>query len=231
MKTATLERPVAIPTSVEQMTTAWFDSALEENIVGSRVLEVIHGTATKVKLELDFQLDNGTVEPRVVWIKTGLEPHSKKIGTERVYAGETFFYRNFGGKFETRAPHCYYADSDDDGNSLIVLDDLCKLGAKFCEPTAAGSPDAIASGLEAMARYHAATWMNAQLRADPWLSSGGSFDNANCLGWIYDQAHWDEYTLARASRKSIPTSATMTCCSPRTPCCAAIGYARRNLMR
>ena len=204
-ETAELERQVAIPTSVEQMTTEWFDSALKEKIVGSRILEVIHGTATKVKVELDFELDDGTVEPRVCWIKTGLEPHSKKIGSEKVYAGETFFYRNFGQKYETRTPYCYYADSDDEGNSLIVLDDLCKIGAKFCEPAEAGTPEVIAAGLEAMARYHAATWMNAEMRADPWMNSGGSFDNADCLAWIYNQEHWDEYSLRPRFQKLDPS--------------------------
>ena len=204
-ETADLERQVAIPTSVEEMTTEWFDSALKEKIVGSRIIEVIHGTATKVKVELDFELDDGTVEPRVCWIKTGLEPHSKKIGSEKVYAGETFFYRNFGQKYETRTPHCYYADSDDEGNSLIVLDDLCKIGAEFCEPTLAGSPEIIAAGLEAMARYQAATWMNSEMRADPWMSSGGSFDNADCLAWLYNKEHWDEYTLRPRYQKIDPS--------------------------
>jgi hypothetical protein len=182
-----------IPLSVEEMTTGWFDAAMEEKIAGSRVIEVIHGTATKIKFELDFVQPDGSVDPQIVWIKTGLEPHSKSIGSERVYAGETFFYRNFGGKYETRTPHCYFADSDDDGNSLIVLEDLNKIGAQFYEPTHAASPDVIAAALTSIARYQAASWMVPELWAHQWLREGGSFDNADCLAWIYDPAHWEEY--------------------------------------
>lgn len=184
---------LSIPLSVEEMTTGWFNSALEEDIAGSRLLEVIHGTATKIKFELDFRLPDGTLDTQIVWIKTGLEPHSKSIGTERVYAGETFFYRNFGGKYETRTPHCYFADSDDEGNSLIVLEDLGKIGAKFYEPTHAASPDVIAAALEGIARYQAASWMAPELWEHQWLREGGSFDRANCLDWIYDPAHWEDY--------------------------------------
>ena len=78
-------------------------------------------------------------------------------------AGETFFYRNYGGKYETRTPTCLFADSDEAGNSIIVLDDLCKYGAEFMEPTIAASPEIIGAGLEYIARYQAASWMDPAL--------------------------------------------------------------------
>lgn len=188
-----LQATTALPTRVEQLTTDWFDSVIEDKIVDANVIEVIHGTATKVKVDLAFGRPDGGTDNRLIWVKTGFEPHSKTIGTERVYAGETFFYRNYGGRYETRTPDCLFADSDDDGNSILLLDDLCKLGAQFQEPTVAGSPDLIAAGLEAMARYQAASWMDPELWKVDWLRNGGSFDAGNCLDWIYDPQHWDEY--------------------------------------
>jgi hypothetical protein len=80
-----------IPTSVEAIDTAWFDRVLNEKAVSASTLEVIHGTATKVKVGLTLaDDDNGTERLRIVWVNTGLEPHSQSIGTERVCAGETF---------------------------------------------------------------------------------------------------------------------------------------------
>jgi hypothetical protein len=188
-----METAVAIPTSVEDLKAEWFDAVFPEPVVSAEVDEVIHGTATKVKLNLGVRRADGVLEQRTVWVKTGFEPHSKQIGTERVYAGETFFYRNFGGAFGTRTPHCFFADSDEAGNSIIVLDDLGAIGARFVDAAVAGSPDLISRGLEAIARYQAATWMNADLYAMDWLREGGSFDAADCLAWIYDPAHWDDY--------------------------------------
>jgi hypothetical protein len=185
---------MAIPTKVEHLNRAWFDSILEEDVSEANTLEVIHGTATKVKIELKLAAKGGRPQSRIVWVKTGMEPHSKTIGTERVYAGETFFYRNYGGKYETRAPHCYYAESDTDGNSVLVLDDLCKLGAEFTEPARPGSPERIAHGLEAIARYQAASWMDPALAKVDWLMRGGSFDVANCLDWLWNEEHWIEYS-------------------------------------
>jgi Phosphotransferase enzyme family len=184
-----------IPTRVEAIDTAWFQAILAEDVLDATRLEVIHGTATMVKVELTLAgEDGGGPRRRTVWVKTGLEPHSKSIGAERVYAGETFFYRSYGGKFETRTPDCLYAESDDDGNSVIVLDDLLKIGATFIDPTVPGSPDLIAAGLTSIARYQAASWMNPDLWAVDWLRQGGAFDAADCLGWIYDPAHWIEYS-------------------------------------
>lgn len=184
---------VPIPTSVEQLDTAWFDAVLAEDVTEARVLKVIHGTATKVKMSLSIRSGRAGAEARTVWIKTGLEPHSKQIGTEKVYAGETFFYRNLGGRFETRTPECLYADSDAEGNSIIVLDDLERAGAEFTEPASAGSPDRIARGLEAIARYQAASWMDPGLWANDWLRGGGSFDAADCIAWIWNPEHWEDY--------------------------------------
>jgi hypothetical protein len=183
---------VPIPTRVEAIDAAWFQAILPGRVLGARTLEVIHGTATKVKVELTLAGD--PPRARTVWVKTGLEPHSKSIGTERVYAGETFFYRAYGGKFETRTPECLYAESDDDGNSVIVLDDLLTIGAKFIDPVQPGSPDLIAAGLTSIARYQAASWMNRDLWAVDWLRQGGAFDAADCLAWIYDPQHWIDYS-------------------------------------
>lgn len=183
-----------IPTKVEDIDRAWFDAVLKDKVTAAWTVDVIHGTATKVKVDLEFAgADGGPPRKQTVWIKTGLEPHSKAIGTEKVYAGETFFYRNYGGKFETRTPDCLFADSDEAGNSVVVLDDLCKYGARFMEPTEAATPEVIAQGLEYIARYQAASWMKPELYEVDWLRNGGSFDAADCLAWIYDKAHWEEY--------------------------------------
>lgn len=183
----------SIPTTVEDIDLAWFQSVLKDKVVAARRIGVIHGTATKVNVELTFAEADGSTRVQRVWVKTGLEPHSKSIGQEKVYAGETFFYRNYGGTFETRTPQCLFADSDDTGASAIVLDDLGQHGARFMDPTKAGSPEVIAAGLEYIARYQAASWMNADLHAVDWLRNGGAFDAADCLAWLYDPDHWRDY--------------------------------------
>jgi hypothetical protein len=147
-----------------------------------------------LKFELDFEQEGAPNRLETVWVKTGLEPHSKSIGTDVVYAGETFYYRNIAGKYETRTPNCYLADSDAMGNSVLILDDLGKYGARFIEPTTAGSPELVGRGLEAIARYQAASWMSSELYEMDLLRSGGVFTTSDCLAWIYDRDHWADYS-------------------------------------
>jgi len=184
---------IAIPTDVAGLTAEWFDAALEEKIVGARVLDVIHGTATKVKVDLDFQTDDG-IDTRTVWLKTGFEKQMPEK-QERVYEGETNYYRNYADRFDTRTPHCYFADTGEDGNSLIVLEDLTPLGVKFCELTEPATPELMGSALEAIARYQANSWMLPELWESDWLRGGGAFDHAECLKWLWqDKEHWDDYS-------------------------------------
>jgi hypothetical protein len=179
----------SIPTSLDQINRNWFAAAIDPAVTDARILKVMHGTATKVKVALV----HSDGRQQTVWVKTGLEPHSKSIGNDRVYAGETFFYRNFGGKYQTRTPRCLFADTDEHGNSAIVMEDLEQQGARFMDAAQAGSRERIASGLEAIARYQAASWMDTKLYHDDYLRCGGSYDTANVLGWLWNDAHWSDY--------------------------------------
>lgn len=183
-----------IPTAVEQIDKAWFDSILDEPVVDARIVDVIHGTATKVKAELSLGGTGAPARVQTVWVKIGLEPHSKSGGTDQVYAGETFFYRHCGGKYETRTPECLFADTDADGNSVLVLEDLCKYGAEFVDATRGGSVDAIGRGLEAIARYQAASWMAPELYRMEWLRKGGCYQVADVLAYLYEPTHWEDYS-------------------------------------
>lgn len=180
----------SIPTSIEQIDRAWFASTLESDIRCTRIVKVIHGTATKVKVEIVYSDDR----VQTVWVKTGLEPHSKSIGNDRVYAGETFFYRNLSGRYETRTPHCLFADTDEHGNSAIVMEDLEQQDVCFADAAVPGSPDLIARGLEAIARYQAASWMQPALYEDEYLRSGGAYDTADVLAWLWNDVHWQDYS-------------------------------------
>src|SRR5690606_15374334 len=126
-----------------------------------------------MKLEV---VEQGRPREQRVWVKTGMESVNNAIeGHTRIYAGESFFYRNLGGRFETRTPRCFFADTDAEGNSVLVLDDLETQGAQFIEPVDAQSPDVIARGLEAVARYQAASWESPELKAHDYLMQGGFY--------------------------------------------------------
>jgi hypothetical protein len=188
-----------IPASPEEVTQEWLRGIFGD-VQSARTLQVIHGTATKIHVELDLGAPGRTTTKRV-WIKSGMEPHSSRDGLQAVYAGESLFYETIAGRYETRTPACHFAATDPQGHSLIVLDDLLEIGAKFVDIVSAGSPEFVARALEGIARYQAASWMAPELMESDWLKTGGSHFAYDLVGWLYTLERWAAYSkLARFER-------------------------------
>lgn len=184
---------IRIPTTVEEVNVDWFRQIVD-GVQSARVLEVMHGTATKIRVELEIAAPDATATRRV-WVKSGMEPHSSQDGLDVVYAGETLYYSRYADRYDTRTPHCLYAASNAAGASILVLDDLLDQGAKFVDLVRAGSTDFVARALEAIARYQAAAWMAPELHADEWLRSGGSHIAYDMPAWLYSPERWAQYSL------------------------------------
>lgn len=191
---------VAIPSHVAEVDRDWLCAAIPD-IADARILDVIHGTATKIQAELDRRDGQGSFR---VWVKSGMEPHSHTDGLEAVYAGEVIYYTRYADRYETRTPQCHFAASDAEGHSIIVLDDLLEQGATFVELPDAASPETIAKGLEYIARYQAASWLDAGLADDPWLKSGGSHNAYDLPKWLYTEERWRQYSALPRFRHLAP---------------------------
>lgn len=177
-----------IPRQIGEVTTDWFRAALGEPVDNSRILQVINGTATKLHVELSYA---GSRPTETVWVKTGFEEHSHRIGQESVYAGEIYYYQKLAGAYDTRTPDCLYAAHEPDtGNSVVVLRDLLDLGARFTDPVQGLTPEVTREGLRAIAAYQASSWMDSALAADDYLSGGGSWITGDVIGWLYSPDNW-----------------------------------------
>lgn len=196
------------PTSVEEITTGWLAAALGDAlggpIVDSRIIAVMHGTATKIHLEVQYNKSGQTLT-ETIWAKTGLEKHSHSIGQESVYAGEVYYYQNLAGKFPIRTPHCHYAHVESDtGRSIMLLADLLKIGAKFWDPTVPASVAQVSRGLESIAAWQAASWMHPILLEDSYLMGGGALRAGNIDGWVFDPKNWEEQSARPRFRSLAP---------------------------
>lgn len=191
---------ISIPASPTEVTQEWL-SQIFGDVSSSRILTVINGTATKIQVEMDLP---SQAAPKRIWIKSGMEPHSSRDGLEAVYAGESLYYRDIAGKYDTRTPACHFAATDEKGHSIIVLDDLLEQGATFVDIVSAGSPDFVARALEAIARYQASSWMAPELADNEWLRTGGSHYAYDLVSWLYTPDRWAEYSRLPRFRKLAP---------------------------
>lgn len=156
-----------IPRRPEEVDVAWLTAALSSCHPGVVVVsveprELVHGAATKLKLALRYD-DAGRAAglPSVLWAKSGWEAHSEWLtSTSAIDAREARFYRDFAAVTGFNAPRCFYADFDDAGRGIVLLEDLDARGVSFGDARVAASVDQVARMLENFARLHARWWGN-----------------------------------------------------------------------
>jgi len=199
-----------LPLRVEEISAAWLTAALRERLPGvtvdaCRILDVMPGTSTKVRVGLDYaQAGREVALPATLIVKGGFEEHSASM--RPMYRTEMRFYRDVQRAIDLPSPRCWFAGEDETEQSVIILEDLRSRGVRFCDPLKPQTADEVARRLEVMARYHAQTWNSND------FAPGGRFEwiSGRHEGWsvVYQQRYlepsvWQHYMqLPRAAAVS-----------------------------
>ena len=136
---------------------------------------VINGTATKVRLLLDYN-DSGHAHglPPTLWYKGGLEAHSAGEQMLSVYAAEASFYRDIAPLLSLTLPGCFFVETAADGRSAMLLEDMLGRNARFGHVTRPASPKLAANVLGQLAKLHGAFWGDPSLQDNAILAGGGA---------------------------------------------------------
>lgn len=179
--------PYPLPTRIEDLTTDWFRAALREKYPGvalreARLLDVNHGTCTKIRFALDVDAAGRAAGiPERVILKGGFEPHSRMM--HYMHAQEVHAYADVAPHSPLRFPNCHFAGYDAEAQQgIVVMDDLVARGVQFLHPQVPQEPEAVAKRLTMLARHHAMTWGKDNIRP------GGPF------GWatnVADSTYFD----------------------------------------
>ncbi|UXJ50251.1 ecdysteroid 22-kinase family protein [Pseudomonas citronellolis] len=180
-----------LPLKVEEITAEWIEAALNirfpgVGIASCQVSDVMLGTSTKVRIELEYnRIGHALGLPATMIVKGGFEEHSPSMGF--MYAKEARTYGEVLPLWDITAPRCFFAGSDEDSyQSLILMEDLNARGVTFCHAQKPQSYAQLSRRLRAMARYHAQMWEH------PAFGEGGA------LAWIEPRMTGD--TLVYADR-------------------------------
>jgi len=177
---ATQEITGALPTRLEDVTADWLNEALNSwnpgiTLRDSRIVDVNHGTCTKVRIELD--LDEAGMAagiPQRVILKGGFEPHSRLM--HEMHDQEVHAYADVLRHTPLRFPGCYYAEYDEGAEQgIVIMEDLVARGVEFCHPQRPQTPGQVAKRLNRLAQHHAMTW------GKPDLDPGGRFEWAESV--------------------------------------------------
>jgi hypothetical protein len=187
-------RAERLPRQLDEVTPAWLTGLLAHRYPGIVVhdfetVEVKSSHTTKVRLRLDLN-DVGRAAglPEHVCLKANWSGMSTGDITEL----EARFYHLLRAGLSFPVPDAYYADWDDDGkgNGIVVMEDLARSPGAFGASDDHLGVDAVAAGLESLARIHAALWGDTRLASWRWLQPNMRTANDNeqvVLYWNYIQ--------------------------------------------
>lgn len=164
-----------LPTAIADITPQWLEAALRERSPGiavrdAEVLDVNHGTCTKIRIRLDLDAAGKAAGiPERVILKGGFEAHSRMM--DYMHEEEVHAYADVAPLSPLRFPACYFAGFDATAKQgIVIMEDLVARGVTFLHPQRPDHPDAVARRLTMLARHHAMTWESPDIRP------GGRFD-------------------------------------------------------
>lgn len=198
----------ALPIESAGVTSEWCSTILGRPIRNVTFLDAIHGTASKLLLEVTEDTAGGVPKAWRLCVKGGFDPKFIAMFPDlnAFYRREVDFYRHVAPLVDMRLPQTYYCGSDTvSGQGIVAMEDLSDRGCTFGDPTKAWPVERVRAGVEQLAALHAKTW-NATAERFPWLSSDGPLGSSpirNMLRAVFAPASWDA-RFAEGARPPVP---------------------------
>ena len=164
MASQSIESFTPLPRGVEDFTAEWLTRALAVRYPGAVVTSchigtVISGTATKVRLLLDYNAAGHL--PPTMWAKGGFIEHAHTYYES--FAVEASFFRDWAPRLPINIPKAYFAALEGGVQGVVLMEDLLARNASFGNATKPLTLDQQAQTLTMLARLHAEWWESPRL--------------------------------------------------------------------
>lgn len=201
-----------LPLVVEDITPAWLSKVLNAKVETLKLQEVIHGSASKVLVEVTYAKSSKIKErqdgaPTRVCVKGGFNPQLVEMLPMlfAVYRLEAQFYHHIAPKIPgLYLVPSYWAGVDHPsgkGQGIIILKDVKAEGYTFGDPLQTWPVDRVRAGLSQLAILHAATW-GAKQADFPWVPR--EFGLRDVIIGMMSPENWDARFADPAVRPPIP---------------------------
>jgi thiamine kinase-like enzyme len=164
-----------LPVAVDDVTPAWLSDVLGLDVVATEVLDQHSGTTGRARLALTYGSGGDGECPPSLFVK--LPPFNEKQRHFVTLAGlgtaEAHFYRDVAVDVPMRVPGVLYAELDDDGDYVMLLEDLEASGCRFPRPDDDDVVAVVDSIVEELAHLHAHFWEHPDLDGKlSWVNEG-----------------------------------------------------------
>ncbi|ORY61020.1 kinase-like domain-containing protein [Pseudomassariella vexata] len=180
-----LNSPEALPVTADQITASWCSKIFNRNIKNVSIVREMHGTASKIIVELVDDSPNNPL-PKRLCFKGGFNPQLVAIhpAINATYRREAEFYYHIAPTVKMRLPKAWYCGSDTvTGQGIVAMEDLEGSGCTFPNALETLPPAQVYAGVEQLAALHAKTW-GASPKAFPWVANGKSLEENPLLGMV-----------------------------------------------
>ena len=172
--------PESLPLTAEGVTPAWLSAALGIRFPGvvitaAEPVQVIEGTATKVRLQLSYNPHTPREGlPDQLCVKGGFGDYREYLGGMGLYSGEVRFFNEIAPLYELACPTSYFGVAQTDPvQGIIAMEDLKARGVTFAQATRPLSVELASAGLDELAALHGQSWQDdrpRRLGVEPLLS-------------------------------------------------------------
>lgn len=193
-----------LPVTIEEIDRDWLTAALRTRALNVSVrdfeiVDIKHGTCTKIRLRLEVdEAGKRAGIPETVILKGGFEPHSRDW--HFMHEGEVRAYRDVFPELKLPGPACYFADYElERRQGIVIMEDLVARGVTFCNPLKPQTHEQVARRLTLLAQFHAKTWDSSE------FTRGGRWD------WVPDSAgqtrsYTNQYLVPEAWERFVRSS-------------------------
>src|SRR4051794_25669677 len=161
----------AVPAAASDLTSEWLSEVLAADVIDVEILD--HAFATNQRVRIGLTYAEPGAGPASLFVKLApVDPaHREMIGATGMGEREAQFYADIAPTVALRVPRSHWAASDENGNFVILLEDLAATGCEFSNGAWGVTADAAAGALEDLARFpgHFAD-PRGRAASAPWLA-------------------------------------------------------------
>lgn len=171
------QSPEAQPCTVPELTADWFTKALGRAIKTATITKEIHGTASKILFDLEYNEPQDDAAPTRVCVKAGFNPALVAAFPDILgcYRLEAQFYHYIAPQVPGLVlPQAYYTATDaNPGQGIVIMEDTTATGAVYGNPLEPWLVERVRAGVKQLALLHAETWGADPLQKYPWFKPMG----------------------------------------------------------
>jgi aminoglycoside/choline kinase family phosphotransferase len=186
---------LVLPTKVEEIDAEFLTAALGERYPGTRIAAVTavdlrQGSASSLRLLLDFS-ENPHELPQAIFMKGNFIDHD--YTSAAAFAGEVRYFQHLADKLSgtVMQPLSYFAGLDDQGQAIVILEDLSCRGVRFGDCEQPLNVDSVADGVRQLAAIQGRFWQGHGLEQFDWLTNVGAV--APLMRFLIQPDHFNDY--------------------------------------